>query len=62
VKEPLLICTFTNVAVDNLVEGLAASGLKPLRIGCEGKVEENLEQWTIDVILSIIYKFIMLTD
>ena len=57
----MLICTYTNVAVDNLVEGLAASGLKPLRIGFEGKVEEKLEQWTIEVVLFTIDEFVILT-
>lgn len=29
----MLVCTYTNVAVDNLVEGLARAGLRPLRFG-----------------------------
>ncbi|KAH7100425.1 P-loop containing nucleoside triphosphate hydrolase protein [Auriculariales sp. MPI-PUGE-AT-0066] len=33
VQHPLMICTYTNVAVDNLVEGLARAGLRPLRFG-----------------------------
>lgn len=33
VPHPILVCTYTNVAVDNLVEGLAAAGLAPLRVG-----------------------------
>ena len=30
---PILVCTYTNVAVDNLVEGLITAGLDPVRIG-----------------------------
>jgi len=33
VAHPLLVCTFTNLAVDNLVEGLVRAGLRPLRFG-----------------------------
>ncbi|KAH8114864.1 P-loop containing nucleoside triphosphate hydrolase protein [Phellopilus nigrolimitatus] len=36
VPHPLLVCTYTNVAVNNLLEGFVAGGLKPLRIGFEG--------------------------
>jgi hypothetical protein len=39
---PLLVCTYTNVAVDNLVEGLAAAGLHPIRVGAEGMIKVNL--------------------
>ncbi|EJU00563.1 P-loop containing nucleoside triphosphate hydrolase protein [Dacryopinax primogenitus] len=35
VPQPLLVATYTNVAVDNLVAGLAAAGLRPLRVGGE---------------------------
>ncbi|KAL0952306.1 hypothetical protein HGRIS_006594 [Hohenbuehelia grisea] len=48
VPHPLLVCTFTNVAVDNLVEGLAASGLNPLRVGYGGKVKASLAEYTLD--------------
>ncbi|KAL4246864.1 DNA2/NAM7-like helicase [Abortiporus biennis] len=33
IPHPILLCTYTNVAVDNLVEGLLKAGLKPLRVG-----------------------------
>ena len=36
---PLLVCTYTNVAVDNLVEGLVAGGLHPVRVGSEGSIK-----------------------
>jgi hypothetical protein len=36
--QPILVCTFTNVAVDNLVEGLAKAGVKPLRVGSRGNI------------------------
>ncbi|KAF7297208.1 hypothetical protein MIND_00953900 [Mycena indigotica] len=48
VPHPLLVCTYTNVAVDNLVEGLAAAGLKPLRIGFAGQVRDSLHPHTMD--------------
>ncbi|TFK20432.1 P-loop containing nucleoside triphosphate hydrolase protein [Coprinopsis marcescibilis] len=36
VPHPILVCTYTNVAVDHLVEGLAGAGVKPLRVGTSG--------------------------
>jgi hypothetical protein len=42
VHHPILVCTYTNVAVDNLVEGLVKAGLQPLRIGPDGRVKESL--------------------
>ncbi len=48
VPQPLLVCTYTNVAVDNLVEGIAASGLKPLRVSYSGKSNQALEQYTLE--------------
>ncbi|EIN05865.1 P-loop containing nucleoside triphosphate hydrolase protein [Punctularia strigosozonata HHB-11173 SS5] len=47
VPHPILVCTFTNVAVDNLVEGLAPS-LSPLRVGYGGKVKPSLYPHTLD--------------
>jgi regulator of nonsense transcripts 1 len=35
---PLLACSDTNAAVDNLVEGLANKGLKVVRLGQPAKV------------------------
>lgn len=43
---PILICTYTNVAVDNLVEGFVNAGLKALRIGPVGRTKESLTPYT----------------
>ncbi|KAJ6518598.1 P-loop containing nucleoside triphosphate hydrolase protein [Mycena sanguinolenta] len=48
VPHPLLVCTYTNVAVDNLVEGLAASNVRPLRVGFGGKVRDSLAEHTLE--------------
>ncbi|PVF99273.1 P-loop containing nucleoside triphosphate hydrolase protein [Serendipita vermifera] len=47
VKEPILVCTYTNAAVDHLVDGISSGGLKPLRVGNEGKIRDDLEKWSI---------------
>jgi hypothetical protein len=43
-----LVCTYTNVAVDNLVEGFAATGVKALRVAFGGKVKPSLYEHTLD--------------
>lgn len=48
VPQPILVCTFTNVAVDNLVEGFAAKGLKPLRVSFSGKARASITEHTLD--------------
>jgi len=48
VHHPLLVCTYTNVAVDNLVEGFVAAGVKPLRVGYGGKIKSTLYEHTLD--------------
>lgn len=48
VPYPILLCTYTNVAVDHLVEGLVAAALTPLRIGYSGKVKASLEEHTLE--------------
>ncbi|KAG2152811.1 P-loop containing nucleoside triphosphate hydrolase protein [Suillus clintonianus] len=48
VHHPLLVCTYTNVAVDNLVEGFAAAGVKPLRVGFGAKIKSSLYEYTLD--------------
>ncbi|KAG6853864.1 hypothetical protein C0991_000625 [Blastosporella zonata] len=53
VPHPILVCTYTNVAVDNLVEGLAQSGVKPLRVGSGTGVRSSVAQYTLDYKLSI---------
>lgn len=48
VHHPVLVCTYTNVAVDNLVEGFAAAGVKPLRVGFGAKIKSCLHEYTLD--------------
>ncbi|KAF8621479.1 hypothetical protein AX15_007769 [Amanita polypyramis BW_CC] len=48
VPHPLLVCTYTNVAVNNLVEGLVTTGLKPLRVGFGESVGPSLVEHTLD--------------
>ncbi|KAG9019438.1 hypothetical protein FRB90_002261 [Tulasnella sp. 427] len=48
VPQPILICTYTNVAVDNLLEALLAAGVKPLRVASPGKVKESLAQYSLE--------------
>jgi hypothetical protein len=47
VPHPLLICTFTNVAVDNLVEGIVATGLSPIRVGHMPGIKPSLLQYSL---------------
>lgn len=53
VSHPILVCTYTNVAVDNLVEGLISSGVKALRVGFVGNVRSSLTEHTLDHKLEI---------
>ena len=48
VPHPILVCTYTNVAVDNLVEGFASVGVKPLRIGYNGNVRQSCLPYSLD--------------
>ncbi|KAG1852645.1 P-loop containing nucleoside triphosphate hydrolase protein [Suillus tomentosus] len=48
VHHPVLVCTYTNVAVDNLVEGFAAAGVRPLRVGFGAKIKSSLHEYTLD--------------
>ncbi|KAH8831193.1 P-loop containing nucleoside triphosphate hydrolase protein [Flagelloscypha sp. PMI_526] len=41
VPHPLLVCTYTNVAVDNLVEGFVKAGLNPVRVGSVSQRQEG---------------------
>ncbi|KAH0579749.1 hypothetical protein H2248_002586 [Termitomyces sp. 'cryptogamus'] len=52
VPHPILVCTYTNVAVDNLVEGLVQSGVKALRVGSGSSVRSSITQYTLDHKLS----------
>ncbi|KAF8480701.1 P-loop containing nucleoside triphosphate hydrolase protein, partial [Gautieria morchelliformis] len=47
VPHPLLICTYTNTAVDTLVAGLATAGLRPLRVGTPAKIAPALHEHTL---------------
>lgn len=49
---PILVCTYTNVAVDNLVDGLVSSGVKALRVGFGGSVRGSVLGHTLDHKLS----------
>jgi len=42
-----MVCTYTNVAVDNLVEGLVAAGLDPIRIGY-GQIKSTLQEHSLE--------------
>ena len=42
------MCTYTNVAVDNLLEGFINAGLKPLRVGFEGKAKAGLGEYMLE--------------
>ncbi|KAA1474060.1 P-loop containing nucleoside triphosphate hydrolase protein [Dentipellis sp. KUC8613] len=48
VSFPILVCTYTNAAVDNLLAGLASAGVKPLRVGYSGKVEASLQEHNLE--------------
>jgi hypothetical protein len=48
VPHPILVATYTNVAVDNLVEGLANAGVKPVRFGSVGKVKDKLAEHNVE--------------
>lgn len=43
-----MLCTYTNVAVDHLVEGLVGATLSPLRVGYVGKVKQSLLEHTLE--------------
>lgn len=47
------MCTYTNVAVDNLVEGLVSSGVKALRVGFGNNIRSSLLEHTLDHKLSM---------
>lgn len=48
VKTPILVCTFTNTAVDNLVDSFSTSDVNPLRVGFAARVPQHLHQYTLD--------------
>ncbi|KAF8272687.1 P-loop containing nucleoside triphosphate hydrolase protein, partial [Lactarius quietus] len=51
VPMPILICTYTNMALDHVVEGLVGRGLKPLRVGIDGKVQPALREYSLEAYL-----------
>ncbi|KAI0728353.1 P-loop containing nucleoside triphosphate hydrolase protein [Irpex lacteus] len=48
VPHPILFCTFTNGAVDNVIEGLVAASLRPLRVGTSSKIKEDLSEYILE--------------
>jgi hypothetical protein len=51
VPVPILVCTYTNMALDHIVEGLVGRGLKPLRIGLDAKVRPGLKDYVLEAYL-----------
>ena len=47
VIHPIMVCTYTNVAVDNLVEGFVDAGLDPVRIGY-GQIKSTLQEHSLE--------------
>ena len=47
VVHTILVCTYTNVAVDNLVEGFVTAGLDPVRIGY-GQTKLTLQEHSLE--------------
>ena len=45
VPHTLLVCTYTNSALDHLVEGFVERGLKPLRVG--DPMQDGLKEYTL---------------
>ena len=50
-KGPILACAESNVAVDNLLEGLVNIGVNAVRIGKPVKVRESLRNSTLDALI-----------
>lgn len=48
----ILVCTYTNVAVDHLLEAFVKAGLKPLRVGLNAFQEESLKKFLLEEQLS----------
>ena len=50
-RGPIMACAESNVAVDNLLEGLTDLGIKAVRIGKPVKVRESLRNSTLDAMV-----------
>lgn len=48
ISHPILVCAHTNVAVDNLVEGLKAQGVNAVRFGSPDRVSPRVESQTLE--------------
>ncbi|WVF71388.1 hypothetical protein IAT40_006192 [Kwoniella sp. CBS 6097] len=48
IPHPILVTAHTNVAVDNLLVGLRAHGIKALRFGAMNRVSEESSEYTLD--------------
>jgi hypothetical protein len=51
VPVPILVCTYTNMALDHIVEGLVGRGLKPLRVGIDAKVRPTVKDYVLEAYL-----------
>merc|ERR1711862_1069215 len=47
-QKPLLATSDSNVAVDNIAEGLVRAGIKVIRVGRPEKVQVHLEEFTLE--------------
>ncbi|KAF8990245.1 P-loop containing nucleoside triphosphate hydrolase protein [Cyathus striatus] len=48
VPHPILVCTFTNVAVDNLTEGFLKASMNPLRVSFNGHPRASILEHSLD--------------
>jgi DNA polymerase III delta prime subunit len=53
VPQHILVCSYTNIAVDNLVRGLAKRGLKPLRVGYGLQTKSSLTEYSLETKLDM---------
>ncbi|KAI9512155.1 P-loop containing nucleoside triphosphate hydrolase protein [Russula earlei] len=51
VPAPILVCTYTNMALDHIVEGFVRRGLKPLRVGLDAKVQPAVKGFVLEAYL-----------